>query len=91
MLVMLQGLRAGTLSFEDEEGTGDDEGEADGMVPGDAFAEIHGGEDAEDGEGDDFLYGLQFSGGEVAEADAVGRDLQAVFEEGNAPAHYYYK
>ena len=78
-----------SLSLEDEERTGDDEGEADGVVPGDAFAEVHGGEDAEDSEGDDLLYGLQFCGGEVAEADAVGRDLQAVFEEGYAPAQEY--
>ena len=56
------------------------------MVPGDALAEIHGGKNAENREGDDFLNGFQLGGGEVAEADAVGRNLKAVFEEGYAPA-----
>ena len=78
-----------SLSFEHEERTSDDEGEADGVVPGDALAEIHGGKNAENREGDDFLNGFQLGGGEVAEADAVGRNLKAVFEEGYAPAQEY--
>ena len=56
------------------------------MVPGDAFPKVHGGEHTENGEGDDFLNGLQFGGREITEANAVGRNLKAVFKEGYAPA-----
>ena len=42
---------------------------------------------AKDDEGDDFLNHLELHGSEAAVADAVGRYLEAVFEEGDAPAH----
>ena len=56
------------------------------MVPGEAFSEVHRGEDAEDGQGNDFLYGLELRGGKIAVPHAVGGYLQAVFKEGYAPA-----
>lgn len=77
------------LPFEDEERACNDESEAYGMIPGDALAQIERGEDAEDCEGDDFLYSLQLGSGEIAEAYAVGGNLKAVFEEGYAPAQDY--
>ena len=56
------------------------------MVPGEAFTEVYRGEDAEDGQGNDFLYGLEFGGGKITVPHAVGGHLKAVFKEGYAPA-----
>ena len=56
------------------------------MVPCDFFAEVGAGKDAEDDEGDGFLHDFELCGGEAAlVADAVGGDLEAVFEEGDSP------
>src|ERR1039458_1434636 len=49
------------------------------------LAEVDEGEDGEDDEGDDLLDDLELDGREAGGADAVGRHLQAVLEEGDAP------
>ena len=49
------------------------------------FSQIDDRKNCEDGEGDDFLDGFEFGGGEIAVADAVGGDLKAIFEEGDSP------
>ena len=71
--------------FEDEEGGGDDHCEAYEVVPFEVFAEVGDGEDGEDDECDDLLYGFQLGGGEFVVSDAVGGDLEAVFDEGDEP------
>lgn len=68
-----------------EEDCADEEEAGDGVVPAQVFAEVEGNEDAEDDQGDDFLNHLQLHGGETGGADAVGRDLEAVLEEGDGP------
>ncbi len=55
------------------------------MVPVELVAEVVDGEDSEDAEGDDLLDDLKLVWGEVAGADAVGGDLEAVLEEGDTP------
>ena len=42
--------------------------------------------DREDAQGDRLLNNLQLKGGELAVADAVGWDLEAIFSEGDQPA-----
>jgi len=49
------------------------------------LAEVEEGEDGEDDEGDDLLDDLELDGREAVGADAVGGNLQAVLEEGDAP------
>jgi PLP dependent protein len=57
-----------------------------GVVPAQMFAEVEEGEDGEDDERNDLLDDLELDGREAVGADAVGRHLEAVFEEGDAPA-----
>lgn len=61
--------------------------EACGIVPLNVFAEIEDRERRENRKRDDFLNRLQLRGGKFIRADAVRRDLEAVFEERNPPAH----
>jgi len=56
------------------------------MVPAEFLAEIQEGEDDKYGEGDDLLDDFELRGREGAGTNAVGWDLQAVLEEGDAPA-----
>ena len=56
------------------------------MVPVQSFAEVVDGEDSEDSQGDDLLNDFKLGGREGSGTDAVGRNLQAVLEEGDAPA-----
>ena len=56
------------------------------MVPVKPLAEVVDGEDSEDAEGDDLLDDFELRGREGAGTNAVGWDLQAVLEEGDAPA-----
>jgi hypothetical protein len=58
-----------------------------GVIPSKLGSEIEHGEDGEDAESDDFLYHLQLNGAEAFRADPVGRNLQAVFKESDAPAY----
>ena len=71
---------------EHEEGSGDEAAEGYSVVPAEMVSEVVDGEDTEDGEGDDLLDDLELVGRECAGTDAVGGDLQAVFEEGDGPA-----
>src|ERR1035438_3214428 len=48
---------------------------------------VERGEDTEDDQCDDFLDHLELDRAEVSGADAVGRNLEAVLEEGNAPTY----
>ena len=57
------------------------------MVPPDFFAEIQNGEGAKDGERDDLLDDFELGGGINRVAPAIGRHLEQVFEERDAPAH----
>ena len=51
------------------------------------------GEDREDQQGDDLLDHFEFpdrkGASQLGAADAVGRDLETVFEQGDAPAEQY--
>ena len=70
----------------DEEHGGEDEAEADDVIPLDSLTQIEHGEEAEDDESDAFLHDLELGGGLAGKvADAVGGDLEAVFEGGDAP------
>jgi len=71
---------------EHEEGSADEAAEGHGVIPVEPFTEIVDGEDSEDAESDDLLDDFELGGRESAGADAVGGNLQAVFEEGDAPA-----
>jgi hypothetical protein len=86
----LDWARPGRLAWleavEHEEGSGDEAGEGGKVVPVQAAAEVEDAKDAEDGEGDHFLHDFELVRGEGADADAVGRHLEAVFKEGDAPA-----
>ena len=72
--------------MEHEEGSTDEAAEGYGVVPVEPFAEVVDGEDTEDSEGDDLLDDLELGWRESAGTDAVGGDLQAILEEGDAPA-----
>jgi len=64
-------------SYEEECGNG--------VVPAQMLAEVEGDKDSENYQRDDFLDHLQLHGAETVSAEAVGRHLEAVLEEGNAP------
>ena len=72
--------------MEHEEGSADEAAEGYGVVPMEPFSEVIYGEDSEDAEGDDLLDDFELGGREGGGTDAVGGDLQAVLEEGDAPA-----
>jgi hypothetical protein len=57
------------------------------IVPLEVFLEIKDGKDTEDGKRDDFLNRFKLGGGKGVRADAIGGDLKAVFDKGNAPAY----
>ena len=62
-----------------------DAGEACGVIPAKFLAEVGNRKDGEDGEGDDFLDGLELGGVEFIGTDAIRRHLKTVFEESDAP------
>ena len=68
-----------------EEDRTDEEEAGDGVIPAQVFAEVIGDEDAEDEQRDDFLNDFELDRREAVCADAIGRDLEAVLEEGNRP------
>src|SRR5438067_12860207 len=73
---------------EDEEDGERDEGESDVVVPFNGFVQVELGEDDEDDEGDGLLGDLEVRGGEAGiVADAIGGDLEAVFDGGDEPAY----
>ena len=57
------------------------------MVPFEAFPEIPPRENDEHAERDDLLDDLQLKRGEFSIADAIRGDLEAIFGEGDQPAH----
>jgi hypothetical protein len=61
--------------------------EACSVVPLYFLTEIQDGENREHREGYDFLNRLQLRRAEFVRADAIGRNLEAVFEKGDPPAH----
>lgn len=75
---------------ENEKSGQDDAAEARGVIPLYFFAEIENRESREDRECDDLLNGLELRGGELVRANAIRRDLEAVFEECDAPAYEDY-
>jgi hypothetical protein len=70
---------------EDKEGSQSDAGEAEAVVPFEGIAKIGDGKNGKDRESDDFLNGFELGAGEFVRPDAIGRNLEAVFEEGDAP------
>src|SRR5882672_3481189 len=71
--------------MKDEKYRKADASEARGVIPAEFFAEVGNRKDGEDGEGDDFLDGLELGGVEFIGTDAIRRHLKTVFEESNAP------
>jgi hypothetical protein len=71
--------------MENEKCPQGDEAEAERVVPSEGFFQVGDGKDCENDEGDDFLNGFQLGCVKDGMADAVGRDLQAVFEKRDAP------
>ena len=71
--------------MEHEEGSADQAAEGYGVVPVKALSEVVNGEDSEDAERDDLLDDFELGWREGAGTDAVGGNLQAVLEEGDAP------
>ena len=71
---------------EDEEGGGDEAEACPEVVKAEALAHVDHGEDGEDDHGDDFLDDFELAERVGLEANTVGGDLEAVFEEGDAPA-----
>jgi hypothetical protein len=80
-------LRRGKILplMEDKECPHGDAEEADTVVPSERIAEVSNGENREYREGDDFLDGLKLRAGKFVGAKTIGRDLEAVFKEGDAP------
>lgn len=62
-----------------------DAGKTRGVVPFEFFAKIGDGENGENCERNDFLNRLELRRGKFVRADAVCRDLKAVFEKSDAP------
>ena len=73
-----------------EERGGDEEASGDGVIPAQVRTEIEGCEDTEDGDSDDLLNYLELHGREAAVTQAVGGNLEAVLEKGDAPTNEDY-
>src|SRR5665213_4084741 len=58
------------------------------MIPLNRIAQIKDGENAEDRQRDDLLTNFELRGGIDIAAPAVGRDLQEILEEGDAPTRH---
>jgi hypothetical protein len=84
---MQSGLDGLELSPEREGYGANQKSKRHSVIPSDVFAEIEPGENGENGEGDHFLNNFQLKAREMAIADAIGRNLEAVFGEGDEPAH----
>jgi hypothetical protein len=64
--------------MKDAKRSGHDECEASGMLPVQRFPQIPDGKNRKDGKRDDFLYGLEFRGGERSMAEAIGGLCSAI-------------
>jgi len=71
--------------MEHEECTGADERKADGVIPAKRFFEVKRRKSREYKKCDHLLHRLELGNGVNGAAVTVGRDHQAIFEEGNAP------
>src|SRR5579859_1335909 len=71
--------------MEDKKDREADARKAGGVVPAKFFAQIGHREDSENGQGYDFLNGLELSCGEFVRPDAVCGNLKAIFKESDAP------
>lgn len=69
-----------------EEGGSDKAQSGPEKIQGDFFSHVEQGESRKDHHGDDFLQDFQLREGEPLIADAVGGDLEAVFQECDGPA-----
>jgi PLP dependent protein len=58
------------------------------MIPAEMLVEEKGDEDGEDRQGNNFLNDLKLNERKTGSADAVGRNLEAVFEERDQPADH---
>ena len=72
--------------MKDAKGACHDESKASSMLPVQRFAQIPDGKHRKNGEGDDFLHGLELCGREMTMAEAIGGHLTAILEQGDAPA-----
>jgi hypothetical protein len=71
---------------EYEEDAEHDAGKAEEVIPAKFFTEVDESENAEDRQGDDLLYHFKLIAGEAFfVAQAVGGDLEAVFEKRDEP------
>lgn len=71
--------------MKDEKYRQADASEARRVIPSEFLAEIGNRKDGEDGEGDDFLDGLELGGVEFIGTDAIRRHLKTVFKESDPP------
>src|SRR5579859_5078048 len=72
--------------MERKEDSADEEARGDSVIPAQMLAEIESNEDSEDNQRDHFLNDFELHGRESVCADAVGRDLEAIFKQSNGPA-----
>ncbi len=72
--------------MENEENGGNDQAEADEVIPAEVFLEVEDREDHENDQGDHLLDGFQLGGVELAMAVTIGRNLETVFRESDSPA-----
>jgi hypothetical protein len=80
------GSRKSLELVEHEECAGDEAAECGEVVPVQLVTKVEDAEDPEDAERDDFLDNFELVGRKGARADAVRGNLQAIFEERDAPA-----
>lgn len=71
--------------MEDEKDRKADAGKARSVVPAKSFTQIGNRENSENREGDDLLNGFELRGTEFEGANAIGGNLEAIFEKGNSP------
>ena len=71
--------------MEDEENRSHQASTRGSVIPAQLLMEVEGHKYAEDQQRDHFLDHFQLHHREAVRAEAVGRNLKAVFEEGNAP------
>jgi hypothetical protein len=72
--------------LENKENSRHDQRKANKIVPPQVFFQIKDGKDAEHSKGNDFLDRLELSGREHAVPDTIGRNLETIFKERDAPA-----
>ena len=80
------GYKLKGLLFEDQKSREHQQNKARDVVPAQVFAQIVNRKQREHRQRDDFLQSFQLGGGIVFVTDAVGGNLQTVFEKRDAPA-----